>query len=80
MGFRSLHENIDTTTPGGKLVFHVFGALAEFERDMYDSRQHTVEAIAKTIRCQPSLGYRHLGAVGDQEGRLRLTLGQTQAP
>jgi DNA invertase Pin-like site-specific DNA recombinase len=33
VGFRSLHENIDTTTPGGKLVFHVFGALAEFERD-----------------------------------------------
>src|SRR5688572_8309158 len=31
VGFRSLHENIDTTTPGGKLVFHVFGALAEFE-------------------------------------------------
>lgn len=32
IGFRSLTESIDTTTPGGKLVFHVFGALAEFER------------------------------------------------
>jgi DNA invertase Pin-like site-specific DNA recombinase len=30
----SLRENIDTTTPGGKLVFHVFGAVAEFERDL----------------------------------------------
>lgn len=29
IGFRSLQENIDTTTPGGKLIFHVFGALAE---------------------------------------------------
>lgn len=30
--FVSLRENIDTTTPGGKLVFHVFGAVAELER------------------------------------------------
>src|SRR5712692_9871943 len=33
IGFRSITENIDTTTSGGKLVFHIFGALAEFERD-----------------------------------------------
>ena len=32
--FASLRESIDTATPGGKLVFHVFGALAEFERDL----------------------------------------------
>ena len=32
--FVSLRESIDTTTPGGKLVFHVFGAVAEFERDL----------------------------------------------
>ncbi len=32
IGFRSLTEAIDTTTAGGKLVFHIFGALAEFER------------------------------------------------
>src|SRR5690606_8305185 len=32
IGFRSLTENIDTTSPSGKLVFHLFGALAEFER------------------------------------------------
>lgn len=31
-------ENIDTTTPGGKLVFAVFGALAEFERDLIRER------------------------------------------
>ncbi len=32
--FRSLHENLDTTTPGGRLVFHVFAALAEFIREL----------------------------------------------
>lgn len=34
VGFRSLHESIDTTTPGGRLVFHVFAALAEFIREL----------------------------------------------
>src|SRR5215208_6320155 len=34
IGFKSLTENIDTTTPGGKLFFHIFGALAEFERNL----------------------------------------------
>src|SRR3954471_6349817 len=34
IGFKSLTEQIDTTTSGGKLIFHVFGALAEFERDI----------------------------------------------
>ena len=38
VGFRSLQESIDTTTSGGKLVFHVFGALAEFERDLIRER------------------------------------------
>ncbi len=36
--FRSLTENIDTSTPGGKLIFHIFGALAEFERDLIRER------------------------------------------
>lgn len=38
IGFQSLQENIDTTTSGGKLVFHIFGALAEFERDLIKER------------------------------------------
>jgi DNA invertase Pin-like site-specific DNA recombinase len=38
IGFRSLHENIDTTTSAGKLIFHMFGALAEFERDLIRER------------------------------------------
>lgn len=33
-GFTSPHENLDTTTPGGRLVFHVFAALAEFFRGL----------------------------------------------
>lgn len=38
VGFHSLTENIDTTTTGGRLVFHIFGALAEFERSMIRER------------------------------------------
>lgn len=38
VGFASLQENIDTTTSGGKLIFHVFGALAEFERELIRER------------------------------------------
>jgi DNA invertase Pin-like site-specific DNA recombinase len=38
VGFRSLNEGIDTTTPGGRLVFHLFGALAEFEQALICER------------------------------------------
>ena len=38
IGFRSITEAIDTTTSGGKLVFHIFGSLAEFERDIIRER------------------------------------------
>ncbi|MGB9165939.1 MAG: recombinase family protein, partial [Rhodomicrobium sp.] len=38
IGFRSLTENIDTTSWGGRLIFHVFGALAEFERSIIRER------------------------------------------
>jgi DNA invertase Pin-like site-specific DNA recombinase len=38
IGFRSLQESIDTTTSGGRLIFHVFGALAEFERNLIRER------------------------------------------
>lgn len=37
-GFRSLTESIDTTTAGGRLIFHIFGALAEFERSIIRER------------------------------------------
>jgi DNA invertase Pin-like site-specific DNA recombinase len=38
IGFKSVTESIDTTTSGGKLIFHIFGALAEFERDIIRER------------------------------------------
>ena len=44
IGFRSLTENIDTTTPTGKLIFHIFGALAEFERELI--RERTMAGLA----------------------------------
>ena len=38
IGLKSLHENIDTTTPTGKLIFHIFASLAEFEKDIIRER------------------------------------------
>ena len=96
VGFRSLTEAIDTTTAGGKLVFQIFGAMAEFERsiikertmagleaarargrkggrptvmtpekikmarDLYDSKQYTVESIANELGVSRKTVYRHL--------------------
>lgn len=40
VGLKSLQETIDTTTPGGRLIFHVMGALAEFERALIRERTH----------------------------------------
>lgn len=47
IGFRSLTEGIDTATPGGKLVFHVFAALAEFERALIQERTRAGLAAAR---------------------------------
>jgi DNA invertase Pin-like site-specific DNA recombinase len=47
IGFRSLQESIDTTTPSGKLVFHIFAALAEFERDLIRERTSAGLAAAR---------------------------------
>ncbi|HET8909216.1 MAG TPA: recombinase family protein [Ktedonobacterales bacterium] len=55
IGFRSLQENIDTTTSGGKLVFHIFGALAEFEREVI--KEHT-NAGLQAARARGRLGGR----------------------
>ena len=96
VGLRSLQESIDTTSAGGQLIFHIFGALAEFEREligertragldaarargrhggrrsvmtpakitaarqMYDSREHTVEAIARALGVSRATIYRAL--------------------
>jgi DNA invertase Pin-like site-specific DNA recombinase len=48
IGFKSLTENIDTTASGGKLIFHIFGALAEFERDIIRERTNAGLEAART--------------------------------
>ena len=55
IGFKSLTEQIDTTTSNGKLVFHVFGALAEFERDLIQER---TQAGLRAARARGRVGGR----------------------
>jgi DNA invertase Pin-like site-specific DNA recombinase len=55
VGFRSLQEALDTTTSGGRLVFHVFAALAEFERDLIRER---TQAGLKAARARGRMGGR----------------------
>ncbi|MCJ2066515.1 recombinase family protein [Methylobacterium sp. J-088] len=55
IGLRSLTEAIDTTTSGGKLVFHIFGALAEFERSII--RERTMAGLL-AARARGRLGGR----------------------
>ena len=52
--FCSLTEGIDTTTPGGKLVFHVFAAVAEFGRDLI--RENTIEGLRAAKERGAKLG------------------------
>ncbi|WP_064075514.1 MULTISPECIES: recombinase family protein, partial [Rhodococcus] len=47
VGFKSLTESIDTTTSGGKLIFSIFGALAEFERNLIRERTQVGLAAAR---------------------------------
>jgi len=55
IGFKSLQENMDTTTSGGKLIFHIFGALAEFEREVIKERTN---AGLQAARARGRLGGR----------------------
>src|SRR5690606_1161761 len=55
IGFMSLTESIDTTTPGGRLIFHIFGSLAEFERALI--RERTLAGLA-AARARGRLGGR----------------------
>lgn len=47
VGFKSVQESINTTTPGGRLVFHVFSALAQFERELVRERTMAGLAVAR---------------------------------
>jgi hypothetical protein len=53
VGFRSLQENMDSTSRGGKLIFHVSGALAEFEREIIRERP---QAVLAATRARGRLG------------------------
>jgi DNA invertase Pin-like site-specific DNA recombinase len=67
---RSFAEAIDIPTPGGKLVFHLFGALAEFEPDLIGER---IQAGLATVRARgrPS-GCPSVMTRGDAGGRRRV--------
>jgi DNA invertase Pin-like site-specific DNA recombinase len=55
VGFKSLQENVETLTSGGKLIFHIFSALAEFERDLIRER---TDAGLKAARARGRIGGR----------------------
>ena len=69
IGFRSITENIDTTTSGGKLIFHVFGALAEFERDLIRER---TQAGLQAARARGGVGGRPRIASLDTPGKVSI--------
>ncbi len=55
IGFKSLQEHMDTTTSGGKLIFHIFASLAEFEREVI--RERTIAGL-QAARARGRLGGR----------------------
>ena len=69
IGFKSITENIDTTTSGGKLVFHIFGALAEFERDIIQDR---TKAGLNAARSRGRLGGRPKAKMLDNPKKVTL--------
>lgn len=63
VAFRSLTEGMDTTTPSGELLFHVFGALAQYERAL--TRERVVAGLAAAKR-RGRIGGRPLAIVGEK--------------
>lgn len=68
IGFRSLTEAIDTTTPSGRLIFHVFGALGQFERDLIAER---TRAGLTAAAARGRKGGRPIAATPDKVERAR---------
>lgn len=69
VGFKSLQDNIDTTTPTGKLTFHLFAALAEFERDIISER---TKAGLASARARGRRGGRPKGLSKKAQDKARL--------
>ena len=69
VGFQSLQDNIDTTTPTGKLTFHLFAALAEFERDIIRTRTN---AGLEAARARGRQGGRPKGLSQKAKDKARL--------
>jgi len=78
VGFRSLTEAIDTTTPGGRLVFHIFASLAQFERELIRER---TQAGLTAARARGRVGGRKtvLTPAKERQARRMLAEGATKA-
>ena len=68
VGFRSLTENMDTTTPGGVLIFNVFAAMAQFERDLIRERTN---AGLQAARARGHMGGRPSKLNDGERARIR---------
>jgi DNA invertase Pin-like site-specific DNA recombinase len=77
VGFRSLEESLDTTTTGGRLVFHVFGAISEFERDVI--RERTQAGLA-AARARGRRGGRPRALSPEQVNMARAMLADASTP
>ncbi|MGA3983123.1 recombinase family protein [Ralstonia nicotianae] len=68
--FRSLTESLDTTTPAGRMLFHMVGAFAEFERELI--RERTRAGMAAAVQRGVKLGRHYALSPEDEEEALRL--------
>ncbi len=73
VGLKSLQENLDTTSVGGRLIFHIFGAIAEFERGLIRER---TQAGLEAARARGRVGGRPRRLAPDQVAMARRLIEQ----